>query len=75
LRWQSSRRFASRRAHEWHFTREKLADRRKRAVELIQKRGLDGLLMFRQESMFCLTGYDTFATCSPSAFISAPMGA
>jgi Xaa-Pro dipeptidase len=43
-----------------HFTREELADRRKRAVELIQKRGLDGLLMFRQESMFYLTGYDTF---------------
>ena len=43
-----------------HFTREELADRRKRAVELIEKRGLDGLLMFRQESMYYLTGYDTF---------------
>ncbi|HZF35565.1 MAG TPA: Xaa-Pro peptidase family protein [Candidatus Angelobacter sp.] len=43
-----------------HFTREELADRRKRAIELMQKRGLDGLLMFRQESMFYLTGYDTF---------------
>ncbi len=26
----------------------------------MQKRGLDGLLMFRQESMYYLTGYDTF---------------
>ena len=43
-----------------HFTREELDDRRKRAIELMQKRGLDGLLMFRQESMFYLTGYDTF---------------
>jgi len=43
-----------------HFTREELAERRRRAVELMQKRGLDGLLMFRQESMFYLTGYDTF---------------
>ena len=43
-----------------HFTREELAERRKRATELMQKRGLDGLLMFRQESMFYLTGYDTF---------------
>src|SRR4030095_7529576 len=43
-----------------HFTTEELADRRKRTVELMQTRGLDGLLMFRQESMFCLTGYDTF---------------
>ncbi len=43
-----------------HFTRKELADRRQRAVELMVKRGLDGLLMFRQESMFYLTGYDTF---------------
>ncbi len=43
-----------------HFTREELAKRRQRAVELMQKRGLDGLLMFRQESTFYLTGYDTF---------------
>src|SRR5882724_12586510 len=43
-----------------HFAREELADRRKRAIELMVKRGLDGLLMFRQESMYYLTGYDTF---------------
>ena len=58
-----------------HFSAAELAGRRERAIALLQARGLDGLLMFRQESMFCLTGYDTFATCSPSAFISAPMGA
>ena len=43
-----------------HFTREELAGRRKAACAAMQKRGLDGLLMFRQESMFYLTGYDTF---------------
>jgi len=43
-----------------HFTREELTERRAKAVEMMQKRGLDGLLMFRQESMFYLTGYDTF---------------
>lgn len=43
-----------------HFTEEELADRRKRACKLMQKEGLDGLLMFRQESMYYLTGYDTF---------------
>jgi len=43
-----------------HFTREELAERRRRAIELMQKRGLDGLLIFRQESMFYLTGFDTF---------------
>jgi Xaa-Pro dipeptidase len=43
-----------------HFTESELAARRDRAVALMQKRGLDGLLMFRQESMYYLTGYDTF---------------
>ena len=43
-----------------HFTPEELAGRRKRAIASMQKQGLDGLLMFRQESMYYLTGYDTF---------------
>src|SRR5262249_27968428 len=29
----------------------------------MQRGGLDGLLMFRQESMYYLTGYDTFGFC------------
>jgi Xaa-Pro dipeptidase len=43
-----------------HFSREELAERRARACGLMAEAGLDGLLMFRQESMFYLTGYDTF---------------
>jgi Xaa-Pro dipeptidase len=43
-----------------HFTKEELAARRAASIAALQKRGLDGLLMFRQESMFYLTGYDTF---------------
>src|SRR5512147_542412 len=43
-----------------HFSREELAERRKRTVALMNEQGLDGLLMFRQESMYYLTGYDTF---------------
>lgn len=43
-----------------HFTEEELADRRRRACEAMQRDGLDGLLVFRQESMYWLTGYDTF---------------
>ncbi len=43
-----------------HFTREELAERRARAAALMREDGLDGLLMFRQESMYYLTGYDTF---------------
>ncbi|MDQ7250117.1 M24 family metallopeptidase [Dongia sedimenti] len=43
-----------------HFSREELAARRAASISAMQKRGLDGLLMFRQESMYYLTGYDTF---------------
>lgn len=43
-----------------HFTREEFAARRAAAVAALKARGLDGLLIFRQESMYYLTGYDTF---------------
>jgi len=43
-----------------HFSRDEFAARRARAVERMVEQGLDGLLMFRQESMYYLTGYDTF---------------
>jgi Xaa-Pro dipeptidase len=42
-----------------HFTRRELAERRRRACARMSERGLDGLLLFRQESMYYLTGYDT----------------
>ena len=43
-----------------HFSPEELAGRRARTVAEMARAGLDGLLMFRQESMYYLTGYDTF---------------
>ena len=43
-----------------HFSVEELAGRRARACAAMGERGLDGVLIFRQESMFYLTGYDTF---------------
>ncbi len=43
-----------------HFSTDELAKRRARTIAELAKRGLDGLLMFRQESMYYLTGYDTF---------------
>jgi Xaa-Pro dipeptidase len=46
-----------------HFTREEFATRLERALEAMAARGLDGLLMFKQESMCWLTGYDTFGYC------------
>jgi Xaa-Pro dipeptidase len=43
-----------------HFDKDELAGRRAMAAKELDSRGLDGLLMFRQESMYYLTGYDTF---------------
>jgi Xaa-Pro aminopeptidase len=43
-----------------HFSPEELAERRRRACAAMSEARLDGLLMFRQESMYYLTGYDTF---------------
>jgi len=43
-----------------HFSTQELADRRARTVEAMERDGLDGMLLFRQESMYYLTGYDTF---------------
>jgi len=46
-----------------HFTREEFAARRERALEAMAARRLDGMLLFKQESMYWLTGYDTFGYC------------
>jgi Xaa-Pro dipeptidase len=43
-----------------HFSTEELAARRARACAAMAQEGLDGLLLFRQESMYYLTGYDSF---------------
>ena len=43
-----------------HFTKEEFKDRQSRVIKELEKQGLDALLMFRQESMYWLTGYDTF---------------
>ena len=43
-----------------HFTEDEFEERKRKAIEVLKNRGLDGLLMFRQESMYYLTGYDSF---------------
>lgn len=43
-----------------HFSEQELASRRERACRAMADAGLDGMLLFRQESMYYLTGYDTF---------------
>ena len=42
-----------------HFTEQELAARREATAEKMIARGLDGLLMFHQASMYYLTGYDS----------------
>ena len=43
-----------------HFTKEEFLERKSKVIAKLKKENLDGLLMFRQESMYWLTGYDTF---------------
>ena len=42
-----------------HFSADELASRRRAACASMATAALDGLLLFRQESMYYLTGYDT----------------
>ncbi len=43
-----------------HFTKEEFSIRKSKVVQLMKDQNIDALLMFRQESMYWLTGYDTF---------------
>ncbi len=43
-----------------HFSTDEFASRCERTCDALKTGGLDGLLMFRQESQYYLTGYDTF---------------
>src|SRR3546814_17833306 len=46
-----------------HFGNAALAGRRDRACQRLIEAGLDGLLMFRQERISYLPGYDSLASC------------
>ncbi len=46
-----------------HFDRSEYAERRRRTLKAMAESNLDALLMFKQESMYWLTGYDTFGFC------------
>jgi len=43
-----------------HFSKEEFSQRKTKVLESMKEQKLDALLMFRQESMYWLTGYDTF---------------
>ena len=43
-----------------HFSKEEFSKRKTKVLQSMKEQNLDALLMFRQESMYWLTGYDTF---------------
>jgi len=43
-----------------HFKKEEFKERQSRVIKELKRQELSALLMFRQESMYWLTGYDTF---------------
>ena len=43
-----------------HFSKEEFSKRKSKVIHLMKEQNIDALLMFRQESMYWLTGYDTF---------------
>ena len=43
-----------------HFSQEEFKSRKSKVLNSMKEQNIDALLMFRQESMYWLTGYDTF---------------
>ena len=43
-----------------HFAEEEFESREHKVIKSMKEKNLDALLLFRQESMYWLTGYDTF---------------
>ncbi len=43
-----------------HFTEQEFNIRQKKVIQSMKEKNIDALLLFRQESMYWLTGYDTF---------------
>ena len=43
-----------------HFSKQEFLERKNKVLKSMKEKNLDALLMFRQESMYWLTGYDTF---------------
>ncbi len=46
-----------------HFDESEFTARKNKVINALNDRGLDGLLCFQQETMFYLTGFDTFGFC------------
>ncbi len=46
-----------------HFSREEYDHRRERLLAVMEENNLDAMLLFSQESMYWLTGFDSFGYC------------
>ena len=46
-----------------HFSTEEFASRKAKLLDRMEQERLDAILLFAQESMYWLTGYDTFGFC------------
>ncbi|MEM9958813.1 MAG: Xaa-Pro peptidase family protein [Pseudomonadota bacterium] len=57
-----------------HFSREEFAERLAKTRVEMATRDLDALLVFSQEGMYWLTGYDTFGFCFFQCLIVRPEG-
>ncbi|MDJ0613345.1 MAG: Xaa-Pro peptidase family protein [Rhizobiaceae bacterium] len=57
-----------------HFNREEFAARMNRLKASMNAQNLDGMLLFAQESMFWLTGYDTFGYCFFQCMVISAQG-
>ena len=51
-----------------HFTKHEFLNRKNKVLNSIKEQNLNALLMFKQESMYWLTGYDTFGFVFFSVF-------
>lgn len=58
-----------------HFTQQEFETRNTKARDAIAARGLDGMLVFAQESMYWLSGYDSFGYCFFQCLVLRPDGA
>ena len=57
-----------------HFTDDEMAARRAKATAAISDAGIDALLMFKQESMYWLSGYDTFGFAAFQCLVATADG-
>jgi Xaa-Pro dipeptidase len=57
-----------------HFSDAEFARRKAALLDAMAREGLDGMLLFQQESMYWLTGYDTFGFCFFQSLVLAADG-